>query len=39
MVDRAGRSDPRRDDGSQVDVHLDRGLKVLGTKADRERSR
>jgi hypothetical protein len=25
-----------RDDGSQVDVHLDRGFKVLGTKADRE---
>jgi hypothetical protein len=28
-----------RDDGSQVDVHLDRGFRVLGTKADRERSR
>lgn len=25
-----------RDDGSQVDVHLDRDFKVLGTKADRE---
>jgi hypothetical protein len=27
-----------RDDGSQVDVHLDRDMKVLGSKADRERS-
>jgi hypothetical protein len=27
------------DDGSQVDVHLDRGFRVLGSKADRERSR
>jgi hypothetical protein len=25
-----------RDDGSQVDVHLDRDLKVLGTQADDE---
>ena len=25
-----------RDDGSRVDVHLDRGLKVLGTLADDE---
>ncbi|MGI8910267.1 MAG: PepSY domain-containing protein [Rubrobacteraceae bacterium] len=25
-----------RDDGSQVDVHLDRGLNVLGTLADHE---
>jgi len=28
-----------RDDGSQVDVHLDRDFHVLGSKADRERSR
>jgi hypothetical protein len=28
-----------RDDGSQVDVHLDGGFKVLGSKADRESSR
>jgi hypothetical protein len=27
-----------RDDGGQVDVHLDRGFNVLGSKADRERS-
>jgi len=25
-----------RDDGSQVDVHLDRGLNILGTSADHE---
>jgi uncharacterized membrane protein YkoI len=27
-----------RDDGGQVDVHLDRAFNVLGSKADRERS-
>jgi hypothetical protein len=26
------------DDGRQVDVHLDRGFRVLGSKVDRERS-
>jgi uncharacterized membrane protein YkoI len=28
-----------REDGSQVDVHLDRDFHVLGSKADHERSR
>jgi hypothetical protein len=28
-----------RDDGGQVDVHLDRDFNVIGAKADRERSR
>jgi hypothetical protein len=28
-----------REDGSQVDVHLDRDFHVLGAKTDRERSR
>ena len=38
MVDRAGRSDPRRDDGSQVDVHLDSHFNVLDESADGEGS-